>query len=218
MQPTKNNGALAVSLVVVILFLIGAVIFGLWAFNSRQDYKNNTDKKINVAVAAAKAQTQAADAKTFAQESENPLKTYTGPEAFGTLIVKYPKTWSAYVSEDDSGSTPIDAYFQPDYVPNITGTSISIALRVQVLQQAYSDVVSQYTNNSQQGSVTITPYSLPKVPGVTGVRIDGQIFPNVQGSLIVLPLRNETLQIWTESQQYEADFNNTILPNFSFSP
>jgi hypothetical protein len=33
-----------------------------------------------------------------------------------------------------------------------------------------------------------------------------------------LPLRSQTVKIWTEGSQYGGDFNKYILPNFSFSP
>jgi hypothetical protein len=36
--------------------------------------------------------------------------------------------------------------------------------------------------------------------------------------MVVLPLRSQTVQIWTEGTQYVDDFNKLILPNFSFSP
>jgi hypothetical protein len=36
--------------------------------------------------------------------------------------------------------------------------------------------------------------------------------------MVVLPLRSQTLQIETAGSQFLGDFNNNILPNFSFSP
>jgi hypothetical protein len=53
---------------------------------------------------------------------------------------------------------------------------------------------------------------------VTGVRVDGQIADNIQGSMIILPLRDKTQEIWTESNSFLPDFNNNILPNLTFSP
>jgi hypothetical protein len=36
--------------------------------------------------------------------------------------------------------------------------------------------------------------------------------------MVILPLRNTTLKLWTESEQYKGDFNDLILANASFSP
>lgn len=209
---------LLIPLILAILFLIGAGAFAAWAFNSRQDYKNHTDQKISAAVTVAKQQTQTADAKQFAEEAKQPLKSFVGPQAYGSIVVKYPKTWSAYIDEQNNGGTPIDGYFQPDFVPNISDPNNSFALRLKVVQQSYSQVLNQYSSLTKTGKVTVTPYKPAKVPSITGVRVDGQIQPNKEGSMVILPIRAYTMELWTEAQSYETDFNNNILPNLSFSP
>ncbi|HEX3568111.1 MAG TPA: hypothetical protein VHT70_00345 [Candidatus Saccharimonadales bacterium] len=218
-QEVGAINVLLIPLILVVLLFFGAAGFGYWAFAGRQDYKNNVDKKISVAVATAKQQTQAVDAQQYAEREKQPFNTYHGPQAFGSLIVQYPKTWSAYVAEDSTNNNPIDGYYYPGFVPNLTDPNSSYALRVQVTQESYSDVLAQYTGLLQDNKVSISPVTLPKVPNVTGSRIDGQVTPQKQGSMVVLPLRNMTLKIWTEdSGQFENDFNTYILPNLIFSP
>jgi len=92
------------------------------------------------------------------------------------------------------------------------------SLRVQVVNQSYSSVLNQYSSQVTSKKVTVTPYSLKLVPSIIGSRVVGEITTNKQGVMIVLPLRDKTLKIWTESTQYEGDLDNIILPNFSFSP
>jgi hypothetical protein len=36
--------------------------------------------------------------------------------------------------------------------------------------------------------------------------------------MIVIPLRDKTLQVWCDRPEFLPDFNNNVLPNFSFSP
>ena len=104
-------------------------------------------------------------------------------------------------------------------MPDTTNQANAFALRLEVNTQTYDQVLAQYTTLAQQGAVTITPYSLPKVPSVVGVKVTGTIEPNVKsGIMVILPLRSTTLQAWTESPQYESNFNTLILPNLSFSP
>jgi hypothetical protein len=208
---------LLIPVILLVLLFIGAGAFGYWAFTGRQDYKNNVDKKISAAVAANKSVVQATDAKTYAEAAKQPLRTYSGPEAYGSLHISYPKTWSAYISTFSAGQ-PVDGYFYPDVVPSIVDPNSSFALRVQVLPQAYSQVVGQFSGPLKQGKVTITPYTLPKVASVVGVRVDGQISNTKQGSMVILPMRDKTLKIWTEASAFTADFNNNVLPNTSFSP
>lgn len=227
-QTGAVSGA-AVSLVVAIVLLVGALVFGGWAFNSRQDYKNHTDAKIAAAVTIAKQQEGTLKDAQFAQAEKNPLTTYNGPEAYGSIIMQYPKTWSGYAAvgnntNSSSNGAAVDDYFYPGVVPSTADTSSIFALRLQVLNQPYATVVDQLTNQSQASdSPTIAPYALPKVPGAVGVEITGTLpVSNGSGSktgvMVIVPLRSETIELWTEGDQFTGDFNNSVLPNFSFSP
>ncbi len=216
---------LAIPLGLAVILLVVAIIFGIWAYSGKQDYQNNTKQKIAVAVAAAEKQQIATDAANNTIANEKPLQTYSGPSDYGSLSVQYPKGWSAYVavaaSADSGSSTPIDGYFQPGVVPDTQNTNNIFALRVQVLQQPYNQILQNFDSEAQQNQVTVNPYALPKVPNDTGVIINGQIANNIQGTMVVLPLRDTTLEIYTETNSsfnYLSTFNNTILPNFSFSP
>lgn len=217
-QDGAING-LVVSLVLAILLLFGAIGFGGWAYSSRQDYKNNTDAKVAVAVNQAKQQEGAAKDAAFAEAAKNPLKTYNGPQAYGSLVVNYPKTWSGYVDDSGNGSALVDGYFAPGVVPAINGQSSVFALRVQVLNQAYSQSLQSFSGQLQTGQLTAKAYALPKVPKAVGVEVSGQLQSNQPSTtMVVLPLRSQTLEIYTQGTQYLNDFNNYILPNFSFSP
>lgn len=214
---------LLIPLIVLVFLFLGVGYFAYWAYSNMQDYKNHSDQKAAVAVQAANQQLTAKLQKQFAEEAKSPYKTYSGPSAYGSINVTYPKTWSAYVSIDNSGgSTPIDGYFYPDVVPNISsdnsGGGANFALRVQVNQQTYSEVLQNYQSMVQGGQVTIQPFHFAKVPSIVGIEVSGQIQPQKTGTLVLLPVRNETLEIWTEGSQFQSDFNNIILPNFSFSP
>jgi flagellar basal body-associated protein FliL len=88
----NQNGALdalLIPLILAILLLIGAGAFAAWAFSSRQDYKNNTDQKITMAVTAAEKKTTETDTAQAAEAAKQPLKSYNGPEAFGSVVIKY---------------------------------------------------------------------------------------------------------------------------------
>jgi hypothetical protein len=211
--------ALLLPLIIVGVLLIAAIGFGGWAFSSRNDYKNRTEKKIADAVAVAQQAQQKIDAAQYAEDAKNPLKTHVGPEQYGSITVQYPKTWSAYVVEHTGNTgTPMNDYFNPNVVPDVTDQSSAYALRIQVLPISYNAAMAQYAGLVAAKKVTVTPYNLPKVPGVVGSRVDGQIAANKQGSVIVLPLRNMALLVSSEAQIYQDDFNKIILPNLTFSP
>jgi hypothetical protein len=217
----NQDGAVSgvvISLVLAVLLLLGAIGFGAWAYTSRQDYKDHSDAKVNTAVQAAKTQEAAVKDAQFVQDYKKPLTTYSGPEALGSLVINFPKTWSGYVDTTGSNGQAFDAYFAPGVVPALNSPSSVFALHVYVSNQPYSQVLQTFASQQKAGKLTVSAYSLPKLPKIVGVKVSGVVSGQTQATIIILPLRSQTLQIATLGTQYLADFNNNILPNFSFSP
>lgn len=221
MRKLNSSGAMNVLLVPLILmavFFFAAAGFGIWAFTSRADYKNNSDQKAAAAAQVAREEQESADAAKYAEEIKKPYDSYIGPAAFGNITVNYPKTWSAYVVENDRGSTPVAGWFNPKTVPSVTEQDSNFALRVELVSSTYQAALDSFKPRIDKGVATIQPYTLPKVPSVVGSRIEGQITERKQGTMIVMPLRNMTLKIWTESNDFKGDLDTHILPNLSFVP
>ncbi len=216
----RGSAAAGASIFLLISLLLLAVVFGVWAYQGRQDYKNNVDEKITAAIADARQGIVAEEQQKFTEQSKSPLRTWVGPESFGAIRVKYPRTWSGYVASHDDRQPYVDAYFQQGTVPDVTDQKSVFALRVRVSGNSYSTIMQQYQGSVKSGLASVTPYKLPKVKGVIGSKITGQIYgySGKTGTVIVLPLRNNALEIWTESNQYLNDFNKYILPNLTFSP
>lgn len=221
MKQLNNKGEMNVLLVPLILcaFLFFLMTgFAIWAYMGRQDYKTNAEEKVAVAVEVAKEETATAKDNEFVEKEKIPFDDYQGPASFGSVLVRYPKTWSAYVNEKGTGKTPVDAYFHPKFVPS-TEQRPTYALRVQVVDTAYANELKSYDAYVKNGSLKATPYKPEKVPTVTGVRLDGKLSGKIQGSLILVPMRDKTLKIWTEADNtYLKDFNQNILPNYTFEP
>lgn len=221
MNRLTQRGAINVLLIPFILclvFFLGVAGLAMWAFMERGHYKDESDQEVAAAVQKAVTQTQTTDAAKYAEEAKKPYDTYIGPSAYGNITVNYPKTWSAYVVESERTSNPLNAYFQPKVVPDVSDPDKTFALRVELVQTSYDAVLTQYKSLLAASKVTIVPYTLGKVPSVVGSRIEGQITPKKQGTMVVLPLRNMTLKIWTESNDFKQDLDTHILPNFSFVP
>jgi hypothetical protein len=213
----KENGSVSVILAVVFgLFFVFALIFGGWAFASRQDYKNNVDQKITDANAVAVQEAETAKDAEFVEKEKSPVRTYTGPVTYGAVSFEYPKTWSLYEVKATSG-TVLDLFAFPLVVPGVSNDQ-TYALRTEIVSQTYDTVVKQYDKDVKSGAVTSTAYRPAKVPDVLGVRIDGTIEREVQGAMVILPLRDRTIKIYTEIPQFVGDFNNIVLPSLSFVP
>ena len=204
-------------LAVTILLLVAALVFGFWAYGQMQDYKNNSDKKAAAAVVTANEKQKKDLEAQFAEQEKSPLKTYTSPNQFASVKIVYPKTWSAYVVEQTDGANPLDGYFAPGFVPNTQGKN-NFALRMQYTSTPYTSVLQQYSAATQAGTVKVSAYTPEQVKGATaGVKLTGQLEPQKSGTMIIVPIRDKTLKIWTETDSTLGDFN-TVLKNLTFSP
>ena len=213
---TNERGAingLMLSLILTVTFLLIAVGFGAWAYMSRQDYKLNSDKKSDKAVAIAIQKTKSEKDNEFLEREKEPLRDYSGPVGLGSIAFKYPKTWSATAKDSDS---ELSLIMHPLVIS--TNEKSIYALRVEVINQGYDRVVSQQDSNVKKGALTATPFALQKLPNVVGIRFDGQLTKEKNGAMILLPLRDKTLRISTESKDFIGDLDKIILPAFSYSP
>lgn len=217
MKPHRRPWILIISLVVSVLLFFAAAGFSFWAYGQYQDYKLNSDKKADAAAAVAKKETEATKDKEFAEEEKNPYKAYKGPSALGTVGLTYPKTWSAFMDEGSANRAQLDGYMHPNYVP-AKDSGTAFALKIEVVTTPYDQVMGGYDGEIKKGSVKVSPYSAPKVPSVLGARVDGEIEHDLNGSMVVFPLRDKTIKLSTQSQSFINDFNNIILPNLTFVP
>src|SRR5690606_18670298 len=104
------------------------------------------------------------------------------------------------------------------FVPAVNNPKNIFALRLEVVSTSYPDVLKQFESQIQAGKVKISAYALPKVPNVNGSRVSGEVATGKQGNMVVLPLRDKTLKVWTESPEFSSDFDNNILANLTFVP
>jgi hypothetical protein len=111
-------------------------------------------------------------------------------------------------------------------VPGVNG-STAYRLRVELQNSDYSQVVEQYSSDITQGTLKASAYVPPKLKGTPnvqpGLRLDGAIDRNrdgtpLQGSMVILKVRDKTLQIYTQTTDGLSDFNNIVLPSLTFIP
>jgi hypothetical protein len=206
-----------IALILLTVAFLVALGFGVWAYTSRQDYKDNSDEKAAAAVTAAEAVLSEKKEAEFAEREKEPLKTYKGPATFGSVEIQYPKTWGAFITEKDNGSELIDGYMHPNFVPGMdSGTAF--AIHFEVVNTSYDQELKKFENATESGKVTVSPASAPRVPGTAGVRIVGEVESKKQGTVLLFPLRDKTLKITSESTAFTNDLDNIILKNLIFVP
>ncbi len=221
-QSYASRGGLGKTVLVVVLgiLLVAALVFGSWAYKKMGDYKNISDAKIATA-AAQQIKSQAQQIQDNFDKQN--IKAYHGSPTYGSVSFNYPKTWSAYVDSSNS-SEPINGYFFPDVVPSVQDNT-AFALRVELVDTDYSQIQQQFSSVISQGAATARAYVPPKMKGVAnvtpGTYMTGQINQSDQsqnGAMVIIKVRDKTLEIYSESDRYVNDFNNIILASLKFSP
>lgn len=213
-EPRQSHLSLIVA-ILMSLFFVAALIFGIWAYAGMQENKTNLDAKIEAASAVAVKAAEATKDAEFAEREKDPNRVYTGSSTFGTLSFSFPKTWSVYTEEKDTG-TILDYYSSPFLVRG-TGKENSFALRAQILDTNYDKELAKFDQAMKKGTVTATAYVLARVPNILGVRLSGEVAADKQGVMVILPLRDKTIKIWTESKDFLGDFDK-IIETASFIP
>jgi len=189
--------------------------FGIWAFSGMQENKNNLDEKINTAVSVAVKEAESAKDVEFAEKQKSPFKKYTGSATYGSLSFEYPKTWSVYAEEKTSGVI-LDFYGQPGLIPGIS-KDVTFAFRAQILNSPYDTEVKKFNNDAKNGKVTVNAFRPEKLSAQLGVVVRGEVIKGKTGVLVLLPQRDKTFKIWTESSEYSGDFSK-ILSSLTYVP
>ena len=224
-QPSPNcktSKLLIFGLILAALLAITFIIMTIVFYGEMDKYKNNTQAIINVEVEnAKKAQKEQLD-EEFIEKEKEPYLTYDSPAQASAVKIVYPKTWDLYAVED-SGKGTVDNYFAQNMVKDVNNKENIYALRVQVVDKRYSDVVSSLDTKASRGEVKISPFVASNVEGSDqGIRVEGEMRKAgssvIQGSMIILPVRDKTIQIWTEGDSFTKDFDEVVLKNLKFNP
>lgn len=201
---------LAIPLVLVAIVMLVASGLAISYYMQFVDQRDNNLPKIEAAVDEAKATQKQELNKEFAAREKEPYKSYVSPAELGSVRLVFPKTWSSYVVLGKS--TDIDYFGHPNYVPS---DNTNYALRMRVDNKSFATVLKAYDNQVKKGELSA---SAVRVAGTTGTRLDGFLEKDQKGSMVIFPLRDKTLTIWTESEDFRSDFDNIVIKSLTFVP
>lgn len=196
-------------IVIVSLSIFSALVlaFGIWSFISYNNQKTDVNGKIDQAVATAKKDQADSDASKFLAQEKQPNREFVGPDDYGRLTFKYPKTWSVYINKDATtqGGT-YEAYLNPVSVPAVSSKQ-QYALRVTIEEKDYDKVISSYASLVSKGSLRSSSVT---ANGVNGTRLDGSFSSDVRGAAVIYKIRDKTLTLRTDANTFLPDFDALI--------
>lgn len=216
-QRGESNPFLITTIIFAVLMIGLGVGFG-WSYLNMVDYRDNVEEKVDVAVTDAKKEQQEADQKQFNEEYKKPSYQFQGLSDYGSVTFDYPRTWSMYVAKDANDGGDYQAYFYPRSVPTVNA-STAYALRVFIVNKSYDDILKTYESKIKKGDLTSTTLTIGETEtfsGYQGMRIDGQFDKSINGSAVIFKIRDKTLEVFVDSQDYIGDFNDTVVPSLKF--
>ena len=197
------------SVVMIVILSLTTLAFGglaVWAYTQYQAKSADVNGQIRVAVVEAEKAQQEADEAKFAEREKEPNKDFVGPDDYGRVTFKYPKTWSLYVATDPTKGGTYEAYLHPQQVPRVSATE-QYAMRVTIVERDYDAVVESYKSKINSGDLTS---SSTTSEGNVGTRLDGNFTNNIRGSAVIYKIRDKTLTMRTDANTFKADFENII--------
>jgi hypothetical protein len=218
MNTSNGSKIKIVKYLISALVLVGISMLVIMLINKNNelsDIKNNINLKVAEGIKPIEAKLEDKYQKELEEKEKQPLDIYTGQAEFGTFSIKTPKTWSRYIAENIS-SVPLEFTAHPNYVP-VKTQNTKYALRATIKNESYTKALEFYNQRlkNKDNKLTITPVT---INGVDGVTIQGLIENQIDGTMVVFPLRDKVVRVWTESVDFQNDFNNIILPSISFIP
>lgn len=211
-EAKKNDlSGLIKTIAIVILSLIAATFIGLFIWMTTQYNEVSTDVngQINAAVAEAVDENTMALEMEFAEREKEPYRDFMGPEDYGGLSFKYPKTWSLYIAKDAANGGDYRAYFNPIEVEEVAATTIN-ALRLTIRDTAFDAVAAEYQKFVEKAKSTLSVQAVT-VAGVAANRYTGTI-PNtdLEGIIVIFKIRDKTVILQTDSLLLQPDFDRVL--------
>ena len=217
MLMNRQSGFLALMFAIIFgALFVGASVFGFWAFGEMNKYKNDTEEIVADAVTVAVDEAETTLENEFVEREKLPTKKYVGPTTYGSVTFDYPKTWSIYEVQQESGIV-LNLYGHPKSVREDDGTR-TYALRLTLTPTTYDNQVKNYESYIDSNVLKATPFRLKNVQQVLGTQYRGEIRQGVQGLMTILPLRDRSLVITSESDQFFGDYTDIILDSLTFVP
>jgi hypothetical protein len=204
-----HNGsakAWMITTICLIVFVAGLAVLSVWLFLNYTDQKDNVDSKIADAKAIVEREQAEIYENKLTKEKNNPFNDFNGPEDYGSLSFKYPKTWSVYVEDEARDGGDYEAYLNPGTVPPV-GEKQQFALRVLIESKSYDSVVTKYDSLVSKGSLEL---STIKINDVAGTRLEGSFSKDIRGIAIIFKIRDKTLTMRTDAYTFRDYFDQII--------
>lgn len=200
------SGWMIAAICAITLFLATSVL-SVWLLIAYTEQKSDVNGKINLAVAAGVKKQSEEDEVKFQESYKNPKIEFVGPSEYGRVSFMYPKTWSVYIDKDGSDRKDYMAYLHPVSVPSISNSENRFAMRLEILNRNFDDILKQYEAQLKKGELksSNTEYN-----GIAATRLDGAFSKDLRGSVVLMKVRDKTIRVSTDADTFKPDFDAVL--------
>jgi Na+-transporting NADH:ubiquinone oxidoreductase subunit NqrC len=205
----SSGGSSPIMLILVVILALGTVVFGIMTivfYNQAQTAQRTVDTQKAAAVAAAVKQQEATDDANYAKASESPFRAYTAPNGDGAFVINFPKNWSGWVDEENSGNN-VNLILNPDFVRVAGGVNVLAATTVKLIQNSATQYMLQFNSYIQEGSLHQKNIT---VSGIQGYDLTGTFSDQRTTREVVVPVRDKVLVFTNENAKYAAEFDEVL--------
>jgi hypothetical protein len=216
-QTSSDKGSVGLAQVLVgvlVLTTLAMAATSIIYIGKYNDASTNLEGHKAEAAEAAKAEQKEADEKAFAEREKQPYRKYTGPVVLGSLTVEFPKNWNVFAIENEQANRQLDIFVSPEVVRDEDNYQGPYSLRLSLERQLYTQVLEKYQKQIEKGELQAVPATMS---GIQGTRLSGQLDKDHRGVMVLVPVRDKTLSVWTEADAFVGDFN-TIVERVSVIP
>lgn len=191
--------------------LIFASLF-LYFYAQAQTANSSLSQAKKEAATAARADQKKADALSQEIALESPFRSYQAPDEFGSFNVKFPKNWSARLSESASGQVQVNLSVNPDFIRYKDDVTQPVALRVRLIKQNSNSFIAEFADAVKSGAIK---KSAIIVSGQNGIALTGHFTDITQNKsdfvrLVAVPVRDKVLVFTCENGLYTSQFDATV--------
>lgn len=200
-----NTTTITIGVLAFLVIVVGS--FSFWAFTNYTKQRDTVNQQVSAAVQEARKQQRTDDEKRFEEERKSPYRSYTAPEVFGGITLEFPKNWNVYVIDKTGSGTQVDLTIHPDKVRESGDSTNIYAFRMELKDSLFERENESLKRDTERGNLKAKSVT---VSDIEGVQYDGEIERDINGRKIILPYRDKTIIMWTESRDYFNDFQEIM--------
>lgn len=216
MQKDTKNGFI----IAFVLLTLAVVLFAglsIWSYNKFTSQRDSTESQINAAVEQAESSLEEKLQDEFTEEQKDPFRSYKAPADLNAIEIGYPKSWSGFVEEVQSGSQELSFIAHPSEVFADSKDTL-YAFQLRLVDSPYEEVLNSYDKTVERGELVAKPYTLPSVQGSVGIQLTGAIETGVEGTVILIKVRDKTIVATSETPVFIPDFEEIMNEHVVYSP